>query len=262
MPAALGYNDLPQERIMMFQRLFSRIASVDPAPPWTLANALTTLVAAVAAVILGSTLAAVLFADLFYNLLIGWTLAALLMIGFILFTRREPSSLSGLWRSRGATEPNAYFLLLIGIGLAVTLDIITRGVTVSFLPEAELMVLYFGPRPIPPAALIVASLYMALFQPFAEAMLFQGMLLTSLRGWLGPWPGFLATAAVYGLFHLLMYPAPLQGFPGIWYSLVVPLIAALIYNSVRLYTGSTRAAALAHIAFGLFTILKLLTIVG
>lgn len=246
----------------MFQRLFSRIAAIDPAPPWTLANALTTLVGAFAAVILGATLAAVVFADSFYNLLIGWTLAALLLIGFILFTRREPSSLAALWRSRSAAEPNAFFLLLIGIGLAVTLDIITRAVTISFLPESELMVLYFGPRPIPPAALIVAILYMALFQPFAEAMLFQGVLLPSLRGWLGPWPGFLATAALYGLFHLLMYPAPLQGFPGIWYSLIVPFIAALIYSSVRVYTGSTRAAALAHIAFGLFAILKLLTIVG
>lgn len=246
----------------MFQRLFSRIAAADPSPPWTLTNALTTLVGAFAAVILGSTLAAVVFADSFYNLLTGWTVAALLMIGFILFTRREAASLAGLWRGRGGAEPNSFFLLLIGIGLAVTLDIVTRGVTASFLPEAELMVLYFGPRPIPPAAVIIAILYMALFQPFAEAMLFQGVLLPSLRRWLGPWPGFLATAAVYGLFHLLMYPAPLQGFPGIWYSLVVPLIAGLIYNSVRIYTGSTRAAALTHIAFGLFAILKLLTIVG
>jgi membrane protease YdiL (CAAX protease family) len=246
----------------MFQRLFSRIAAAAPAPPWTLANALTTLVAAVAAVILGATLAAVLFADSFYNLLIGWTLAALLVIGFILFTRRGEDYLAALWRERGTGEPNVFFLLLVGVGLAVTLDIVTRAATSTFLPEAELMVLYFGPRPIPPAALIVAVLYMVLFQPFAEAMLFQGVLLPSLRRWLGPWPGFLGTAALYGLFHLLMYPAPLQGFPGIWYSLAVPFIAALIYNSVRVYTGSTRAAALTHVAFGLFAILKLLTIVG
>jgi membrane protease YdiL (CAAX protease family) len=47
-----------------------------------------------------------------------------------------------------------------------------------------------------------------------------------------------------------------------WYGLLSPLIAGLVYGAVRLYTQSTRAALLVHAAFGLFALVKLLTLMG
>ena len=68
-------------------------------------------------------------------------------------------------------------------------------------------------------------------------------------------------AAVYALFHLLTYPPNYLGFSGltpIWYGLMLPFLDGLIISAVRAHTGSTRSAVAAHLAFGLFAIVKVL----
>lgn len=270
----------------MLRRLLDRIAHPEAAPPWTVWGAISALIAAFMAVLLGTSVALLVTGNSQFTALLGWSIAAALTVIFALFTRRKTQEREALrlrqWhyapaaptkagkaiiRRAETTAPlaNVLFLLLVGVGLAVTLDVITGRVTGLFLPEPELLRPYqdfvLG---IPTSALTwaLAALFMLVLQPIAEGLVFQGLLLPTLRQSIGPWPGYLISAALYGLFHLLVYSQPPGDFAASWYGLIAPFIAGLIYGAVRLYTGSTRAAMLTHAAFGLFALLKLLTLVA
>jgi membrane protease YdiL (CAAX protease family) len=78
----------------------------------------------------------------------------------------------------------------------------------------------------------------------------------------GAWPGYILSAILYAVFHLLSFPPAGSDFNGLWYGQILPFVAGLIFGAVRLYTGSTRAAILAHVGFGLFAIVKMLTLAG
>jgi membrane protease YdiL (CAAX protease family) len=83
-----------------------------------------------------------------------------------------------------------------------------------------------------------------------------------LRETLGTWVGLVASAALYAVFHALAYP-PAPGQPaGYWYGFVLPFVAGVFFGGVRAYTGSTRAAILAHVAFGVFAVLKAFALAG
>jgi membrane protease YdiL (CAAX protease family) len=68
----------------------------------------------------------------------------------------------------------------------------------------------------------------------------------------------------YTIFHFVSYQLPpaANNTALIWIGIVEPLIGGLIFGAVRIYTGSTRAAILTHMAFGLFAVVKLLTLVS
>jgi membrane protease YdiL (CAAX protease family) len=156
--------------------------------------------------------------------------------------------------------------MLIGVGLAIALDVITVRLTGFSIPGPELIRLYsdvsFENLPVMALSWILAFLLMVIFQPLADQLIFQGIVLPAFRQSLGAIPGYLVTAAVYGIFHLALYSPPDTDPTILWYTLFVPFIAGLIFGAVRLYTGSTRAAMLTHVAFGLFAVVKLLTLVG
>ncbi|MBN8619106.1 MAG: CPBP family intramembrane metalloprotease [Anaerolineae bacterium] len=252
----------------MFSRLFARIAAAEPAPPWSIIAALLTVLAAFITVIIGSTLSSILTGQAQHTLLLGWCIAAALTIALIELTRRRTEERLAL-RIAPSANPlqDTFWYLLIGVGLAITLDLVGRGITRSVAPDLELTPLYTYTRlygePVAFFSWLLAFLLMALLQPIAEGLVFQGMLLPALRHQLGGWLGYLLTAAAVGLFHMLVYPPAFpESTSGLWYGFVAPFIAALLYGAVRLYTGSTRAAIFTHVAFGLFAVLKLLTLVG
>lgn len=286
----------------MFGRLFARISKPEGALPWGVGSAVSALVAAVAAIVLGSGVGLVIGGDTVYGPLLGFTIGGALLTAFIFFTRREPEARAALKierlnenapaplpsnnskaittagkTSRGALGPlgssremsplqRSLLLLLIGIGLAIALDVVTGRITGIFLPEPELLRPYsasINGQSISFITWILAFLFMVIFQPVSEALLFQGILLPSIRQSVGAWPGFFIAAGLYAVFHLFMYyPSSVGDFTSIWYGLVAPFLAGLIFNTVRIDTGSTRSAALAHAAFGLFAVIKLLTLVG
>jgi membrane protease YdiL (CAAX protease family) len=106
---------------------------------------------------------------------------------------------------------------------------------------------------------------MLIAQPLAEELVFRGVALPALRTALGARFGLVATAALSAVFHLLIYPASytavdsgVSPLAALWYSGVTPFLAALVFGSVRVVTGSTRLAIAAHVAFGLFALLRLL----
>lgn len=242
----------------MFRKVFARIGAPQAAPPWGMGAALSSLVAAFAALILGSTVAQLLFPGAQWVVLAGWTLGAALTAAFVWITRRTRPERTAL----RLYETNAplFLLLLVGLALALTLDVISLRATTQFLPDPELLGLYR--QPLEAFSLLMALVLMALAQPVAEELVFRGVLLPALRAAVGSWPGFGLSALAYAVFHLLVYSPPALDFDRLWYGLLLPFVAGLIFGAVRVYTGSTRAAILTHMAFGLFAVVKLLTLAG
>lgn len=249
----------------MFRKLLARIGSPEATPAWSLLTALLLLVGAFVAIIVGATIGSLLFPDAQFVLLGGWTIAALLAIGITLTNLNKPGQREGLRLTQSGALPSAFFILLIGIGLAITLDVILQTVTRVTLPAPELMDAYFRvqltQQSIQPLTLILALVFMVLLQPLTDELIFRGALLPVLRSTFGRWPGYIISTLLYAAFHMLLYPPPIPNTViAAWYGFMAPLIAGLIFGAVRLHTGSTRAAIFTHAAFGLFAVINLLTL--
>jgi len=105
---------------------------------------------------------------------------------------------------------------------------------------------------------------MVFAQPIGEELVFRGVLFPSLRMIFGGWGGLLVNALVYTAFHAAIYTANTvaNGSTALWVSIGIPILHGLIFAAFRAYTGSTRAAIVAHAMFGLFAIVKLLAFTG
>jgi membrane protease YdiL (CAAX protease family) len=241
--------------------LLARLRTPEPAPPWSTASALLTAVGALLAFIAGTFFAQVWLEGQVYALLAGWALGGLLTVIFVLRQRRAPQQRAAL-RLAGGTTPLP-FIVFLSFGAALALDLLAISVTSRFLPAPAL--LGIGLETSGAAALIFAALFVLIAQPLAEELVFRGVALPALRTALGARFGLVATAALSAVFHLLIYPASytavdsgVSPLAALWYSGVTPFLAALVFGSVRVVTGSTRLAIAAHVAFGLFALLRLL----
>jgi membrane protease YdiL (CAAX protease family) len=248
----------------MFRQFWARINALDTPPPWSLVAALSSGVVSFAAVVIGTFIALALLNNIQYTALAGWTFAAMLTVIFVFirFNKLEERTALRLRSSDASALPiqEIFLMLLIGVGLSVALDVVSGRVTNSFLPEPELLSLY--QQSVNGLTWIFAFVFMVVLQPIAEELVFRGIMLPSLRNAVGAWPGYILSAILYALFHTLAFSPVTNDFNGFWYSQIVPFIAGLIFGAVRLYTGSTRAAILAHVGFGLFAVVKVITLVG
>jgi membrane protease YdiL (CAAX protease family) len=261
----------------MFKRLTTRLGASETPPPWGMAAAIAASVASFAAMIFGASITLTLFCGLPANaaycqaanfqlppavLFIGWGIGVSMTIAFIRFTRNRLAERAAL-RLQATTTP-LFFLLFIGVGLAITLDIVSRVVTGLRFPNLELLGLYqqiaLFRQPVDALTWLLAGVFMVLGQPVAEELVFRGVALPALRTALGAWPGLVASTILYTVFHLAVYPPQTADTLGLWHGLAAPFISGLIFTSVRLYTGSTRAAIVTHAAFSLFALANLLTI--
>lgn len=256
----------------MFRNLFARIGRLENPPPWGLGTGIISVFAALATLVLGFNLAAGIYCNTPDNAafcsalnfaappsvwLIGWTIGAAATILFVFVTRRTPEQRAAL--RLGGIETSVFWVLLVSIGLAVTLDLIFIRLTGPVI-EPELQSLR---QPgINAISWILAFLFMAVAQPAAEELVFRGVLQPALRQTVGAWPGYLLAAALYALFHLLAYSSGTMEGGYLLYSFLLPFAGGLIFGAVRLVTGSTRAAMLSHAAFGIFAVLKLLALGG
>lgn len=249
----------------MFRRLLTCIRNPESTPAWGLPSGLLLLGAAFAAIIIGSTIGSLLFPQAQFILLSGWTIAAFITIAITLLNLSKPDQRAALQLTQSGTFPGMLLLMFVGVGLAVTLDVILRAVTGAALPAPELMDIYFRAQffqqPVQPVSWMLALVFMAALQPLAEELIFRGVLLPVLRSAIGSWPGYLVNALLYAAFHMLLYPPPLPNTAvAAWYGFIAPLAAGLIFGAVRLYSGSTRAAVLTHAAFGLFAVINWLSL--
>lgn len=233
----------------MLRTLFTRVRQPEAPPPWTSFSALQTVIVSYMTVIVGTVLAVMVFGQQRFSLLLGWTLAGALTLVFVWFTRRSPQERAAL--RLGPTNNTSLLLVaLLCLGIAMALDVLRR-----YQPVPELM--NFTRTP---GEWLFAGLFMLMVQPIAEEVVFRGVMYPALRVTLGAWTGVLATILAHALFHFLAYSSADMNIDAIWLTLALPYIDALVLTLVRAYTGSTRAAIVGHMAFGLFAMVKVITL--
>lgn len=229
-------------------KLWQRILSPQLAPPWSISDALSTLLAlALALFFLSSGLSLALFEDPLsaVSLLGGWTMALIVIIGFVAITRRRRAEEITALRLVAGRSPMSIYLLL-GLAVALTLDLAAAGGAGDFRPVPALRGLDGEV-----SSLLLAFLFVAIVQPIAEGLVFWGVLMPRLRASISPLAGYVIAVALYTGLHLLVYGARLTGPDALWYGLIVPLGMGLFMGAVRITSQSTLAAMVAGFGGGL-----------
>jgi len=235
--------------------LLKRIATLESSPPWSLGFALLAIVLAFVAVVAAAAFAEVWVGGRPAALLIAWTLAGLVMAMFVFQWRRAEKDRAAL--RLGPPRITLPLLIVLNLGLAMLLDLLSLAITGQFVPLPELLPLAQAPGDA--FAWVFAVLLMLVAQPLGEELVFRGIAQPALRAALGAWPGLLAAALAYGAFHMLAYTpqyADANANAFLWFGLILPALDGLVFGVNRAATGSTRAAMIAHAAFGLFALLK------
>jgi len=237
----------------------AQMARPQTPPPWSLVDLFSTILAlAVVMLVLGPAVTGILFNN-FSNptplmLLFSWLLGLLIITGFVWITRRNQGA---ALRLSGESRWPLPYALLVGVGAALTIDLVA-GLIAGFQPTAALTGIGQGSA----GEWLLGGLFVALMQPIAEGLIFQGVVLPRLRASFGGWVGFGAAAVVYTVYFAVVYGVRLSGPSLLWYGMIVPLFAALVLNTVRIYTESTRAAILAAIGMGLTFLLAAIALAG
>jgi membrane protease YdiL (CAAX protease family) len=239
----------------MIASLIKRISTLEPAPPWGLFAAINTVFVSLVAVIAGSLISYTLLGDQEFYTLVAWLSGLMLTIVFVWISRARPEDRIAL--QLGETRSRLLIVLLFSLGMAIAIDAIGLGVSGEFLPTPELSSMYGASPGI--ISWILALVLMLIAQPMAEELVFRGVFYPTTRQVMGAWGGFLVCALVYAIFHYVAYSSPTTS---IWYALVAPLLSGLVISGVRANSGSTRAAIVAHLGFGLFALLKLFVLPG
>lgn len=232
------------------------------APPWSpLSAALTALVLLICLTVVGPALASLLLGSQTITpilLMLSWALGLGLAIVFALVNRRSSHESWAALRLIPGHLPRP-LVLLLGVAIALALDLVVSLASGCFLPVPEV----YGFQLYGAAGLILAALLLILLQPLAESLVFQAILLPSLRRRLGPWPGVIATSALTVALHLLVFwSAYADKYDLTWRGLVFPALIGLAFCLLRVYTGSSSAVIIARMAAGLMFFLTALTVVG
>jgi membrane protease YdiL (CAAX protease family) len=242
-------------------RLFSRLSAAEASPTWGLLTAFNSIIVAYIMIVVGTFVGAYFVTQTTPALQIGWIVGCLLITGFVALSRRRDREALRL-EGRGSA---LILAVLFSLGVAILFDVLSLAVTRQFLPVPELLGLVqqsVAEIRLSPGEIVAAFLLMVIAQPIAEELVFRSIALPVLRQAFGPWLGLVVCALAYGLFHLLAYSSPTGDPTLVWYGLALPILVGLVIGGVRVVTGSTRAAIVSHMAFGLFALLKALTLAG
>jgi len=238
----------------------SQIGTLEPKPPWGLLDVTNSVsMALITMILLGPIAALTLMGSpgSAVTPLVGWLIGSALTVAYVLLIQGRSSAYREALRLRTAPLPLP-FILLLGMSMAILLDLASLAVTGTFLtvPEVE------NARFFDLIGWALAFALLVVTQPVAEELVFRGVALPRLRGWLGAWGGLIVCAMLYAIYHRLVYPPATQTAAAEWYALVLPLLAGLVISVLRAYSGSTRAAIAMHAAFGLFYFFKALVLAG
>lgn len=248
----------------------ARFTRPEPTPAWDFLAVTNTISILLIASLLGAIVAGVWLQDSGLPFVVTGLVArgfgAVAALIFINAARRSAQDRESL--RLGSTPLPLPFLVLFGLGAAVTLDVLGLIMTGSenFYRSVPEMVGFFAT---PPGVLawIVAAVHLVILRPLAEGLVFFGVAFPWLRAKLGAWNGLLVTAMLFALYHFaaFMFLAPQRptiDFPAAWYGILAPLIAGLVLGLLRAYTGSTRAVIAAYAGFGLFALIKFVVVGG
>lgn len=236
-------------------------------PPWGVPiAALMVLVLVVTLILVGPALASILlgldgsqFPPIM--LMLGWTIGQAITIAFVLINRRSSvESWQALKLAKGRLP--LPFVLMVGVATALTVDLVISLASGQFLPIPEI----YGFETEGIAGVLMALLFLVLIQPLAESLVFQAVLLPKLRIIMGAWGGVIATTIVFTLLHYgIFYLAYQPSYPEstlLWYGIVYPLLAGLMFSLMKVYTDSTRAVIIMRIGAGLIFVLTAVMLTG
>ncbi|MCY3572608.1 MAG: hypothetical protein OXG92_05270 [Chloroflexi bacterium] len=240
--------------------LRQKLARLEAPPPWSLPTALLALLALfVCLTIVGPALAATVLGSTEPTpelLMLSWTLGMALCSAFVLASRRSnPASWQALKLRRGK-QPLA-LALLYGVAIGLSLDLTIGLLAGHFLPVPAII----GLPDSAPATILLGAVLVVLAQPIAESLVFQALLLATLRARLGAWAGiFFTSALMIGLHLLVFFPALPEAYQLLWHGVVFPAVLAFAFCLLRVLADSSLAVILGRMGAGMIFLLTALTL--
>jgi membrane protease YdiL (CAAX protease family) len=173
----------------------------------------------------GGAVVAMIYQSLIYVLLLG------VLYLLVAWRYQRP-----FWQSLGWTVFRLPFLCAaVGPLLAITTS--TLGVLLKAPPTPTIEDLISDRR-----SLVIMMLFLTVFGPVFEELVFRGFLFPLLAKSVGPWLGILLAATPFALVHGWQYQWH-------WQHLTLIGLAGAVFGFVRYKTGSTAAATLAHMGY-------------
>lgn len=245
---------------------FAQLGQTLAPPSWSLFEAgLAFVVLLICLLLIATVIAAALSPDpntlTAQGQVIGWIVGQVIAAAFVLIRwRRVPEKFAAL-RITGETAQSRYAPILtfiIGIAIGLTANLIAAlGSNGNFETIAPLQ----GLSTQLAAPIAAALLFAVIVQPFAESLIFFGVLQPRLRATLGAYPGLLVTTLLYaGMYYLIYGLRPGVVVNPFWYGLIAPLVAGLLLGVMRVWLRSTRAVIIASVGAGIIAILVMLTV--
>ncbi len=169
---------------------------------------------------------AMLYQTLIYALLLG------VLYLLVAWRYQRP-----FWGSLGWTAFRLPFLCA-AVGPVLAITTATLGVVLKAPPIPSPIEDLISDR----RSLFIMMLFLTVFGPVFEELVFRGFLFPLLARSLGPWLGILLAATPFALVHGSQYHWS-------WQHLTVVGLAGVVFGLVRYKTGSTAAATLAHTGY-------------
>jgi hypothetical protein len=174
----------------------------------------------------GGVVQAMVYQSLIYALLLG--------VLYLLVSWRYQQP---FWGSLGWTVFRLPFLCA-AIGPVLAIASSTLGVLLKAPPIPSPIEDLISDR----RSLFIMMLFLTVFGPVFEELVFRGFLFPLLARSLGPWPGILLAATPFALVHGSQYHWS-------WQHLTIVGLAGVVFGFIRYKTGSTAAATLAHTGY-------------
>jgi CAAX protease family protein len=169
---------------------------------------------------------AMVYQSLIYALLLG------VLYLLVAWRYQQP-----FWGSLGWTVFRLPFLCA-AVGPVLAIATATLGVVLKAPPIPSPIEDLISDR----RSLFIMMLFLTVFGPVFEELVFRGFLFPLLARSLGPWPGIVLAATPFALVHGSQYHWS-------WQHLTVVGLAGAVFGLVRYKTGSTAAATLAHTGY-------------
>ena len=234
----------------------------DAAPPWSLLSAaLAAAVLLICLIMVGPALASLLLGSQEITpilLMLSWALGMGLCLVYLWVSRRSSQESWAALRLVPGHLPRP-LVLLLGVAIALAIDLVVNLASGEFLPVPEI----YGFHAQGTTSLVLAALLVILLQPLSESLVFQAILLPSLRWRLGPWLGVFVTSGLFVAVRLLVFwgaYAAIYDFA--WHGLMYPALLGLAFSLLRVYTGSSSAVIIARMGAGLMFFLTALAVSG
>lgn len=240
-----------------------KLSLPEAAPPWSIITAaVTAAVILINLIWVGPAMSSLLLGSVQpspFLLMLGWTFGLALTAAYALVNRRSsPQSWQALRLKPGFLP--SQIALLVGVAIALGVGLMVSLASGRFLPIAEI----YGFQTQGLAGTLAAALLLTVMQPIAEGLVFQAVILPSLRSTIGHWGGVFITSGLSALLHYAVFFSPWQAEYGgaFWHGLVYPLLTGLGFCLLKVYADSSRAVIIGRVGAGLVSWLTALALVG